>query len=537
MSLRRAAPALAALVPLAIALAFVLAFGVDIPFHDEWNMIAGIERVFDGNLSLADLWHHHNEHVAFFDHVAIVSLAYASRWDLRVLMLGAIAVTALSLLLLASVFRRVEGLTPWATALASCFLFSLHAIENWLWGGQIQIALAVLGGIGAFALLSRATLRWPAVAAAVLFAFLASWSFLAGFLAWPLGALLLALRTPADAGSRKGALVAWLAGAAVAIGLPLATYPARGFAPAAAFSLARMADFVACYAGAGLIGPIDDLTTARLAGYPAIAILLLGGLWIAIRRRGSPAALAVVAIGLFGLGTGCMIALGRGSPSFLQAASASRYASFAGLCWIAAALMPWLAFEGASRRLRTVRAAFALAVVAVLVVSQGPRVAEGRETAQRRARAAEALRAGEGMSLDVLSAAFDQPAGWLPLLHERLAVLRRHRLSFFRDASPAELAPPPWAGALTGTLALGGPASRPRATIEARGGVPGNVAMAVFTRDGVPVTAPLTLDASGAATGTIEVGPEPFPEDATFVVFSLDREGRIIRSAPARLRR
>ena len=42
---------LLAAVPFAATLAFTLVYGVDFPRHDEWNMIPGIGRVFEGKLS------------------------------------------------------------------------------------------------------------------------------------------------------------------------------------------------------------------------------------------------------------------------------------------------------------------------------------------------------------------------------------------------------------------------------------------------------------------------------------------------------
>jgi hypothetical protein len=528
----RSALIAAAAIPLAAAIGFVLAFGVDVPFHDEWNMIDGVARAFDGKLSLHDLWTPHNEHVAFFDHVVIVTIARLTRWNLRAQMLASVLVSACALVLFAWSLRRTPGVPAWSVALASGFVFSLHARENWLWGGQVQLAITVFGAAGALTLLGVRALRWPALAAAILLALVASWSFLAGFLLWPIGAALLAVRPFTEPGSRTRAVVPWLASAAVAIGVPLVTYPARSFTASAGFAPGRILDFVACYVGAGLIGPTSNAAAARLAGGAGLAVLVLGGAWVAYRRRASPAVLALWSIGLFGLGTGFMIALGRGTTSVIQAASSSRYASFSGLCWIVAAVIPWLAADRATPAFRALRGAFAIAIGATLLATQPARVAEAREIARKRTEAAQALRTGEGMSLDVLEGAFAQPADWLPHLHGRLATLRRLGLSLFREATPSELAPESRRAPFTATLMLakGGPRA---AAVEARGGVPGNVAIAVFTRDLVPVTVPMTLDATGSAAGTIDVGPDPIPANATFTVFSLDRAGRIIQCAPA----
>jgi hypothetical protein len=519
-------PAIVSLIPIAAALAFVAAFGVDLPRHDDWNLIPGVAAGFDGLLEFAHLWTPANEHVAFFPHVLMLPLAKATRWNLHAQMFASFAFMLGAFLFLARTLLRVDGLTPWSLPLSAAALFSLHAVDTWLWACQIHVAMAVFGAIGALALLGGDRLRSAPVTGAVLLGIVASWSFLTGFLVWPVGGLLLALR-PSDRPRRLAASLAWLAGSAVALGVPSLVQPGWPPAPSAQLpSYGRIPGFVARYLGAGLLGSSADAAWADAVGWAAIAAVVAGGAWIAARRRSSAPALVIVAIGVFGVASGALIALGRLWDTTYENAATSRYASFSAAAWVLILALPGLAGAHLPRPARAIAWVLAGAALVALLVSQRSDLEQGRQIARERRAAATALRSGEGISWDTLRAASTMDL--LPWLEERVALLRRYRLSFFRNASPDELSPPPGPEVLSAKLVIAN-GEEPRGDVEVRGGVPGNLIYVVFVSDQAQRGEALVLDSSGACRATIPAGPAP-ATNASVTIYSIDRICRRIQS-------
>jgi hypothetical protein len=521
---------LAALAPIAATVAFVLAFGVDVPYQDEWNVVPGIGRAADGALTFQDFWHPANEHVAVFPRLVIVGVACATGWNIRAAMLFTILVSCLTLLCLERILRRA-GAPPWATALASALVFSLHAHENWLWSYEVHIALAIFGCVGAFALLGRERLRAPALTGAILLAWVSSWSFLNGFLAWPIGALVLALRSQADSVRRSRALAAWGVAALVATLLPASTW-VRTADPHVGGAPSLVADFAARFVGAGLLGPFAHADALRAAGWAGAALVAAGGLLAAAFARSRPAALALAAVGAFGLGSAVVIAMGRAKIAGIENASASRYTAFSSLVWIVVPFVFRLALAAPGRALRVLEGVLAAAVAASLVATQVRDVEAGRELSARRGAAALALRTGEGLSAPAIQAVFGVPREIVEVLGERVAIMRRARLSLFREATAAEIDPPEMAGPITATLAIGPEGPRTVATIEARGGVPGNLAGAIVVSGAVArEEGPAAFDASGVARIPFELDGAAVPPGTTFHVVSLDRRANLVQSA------
>lgn len=522
---------IATALPMLATTAFVLAFGVDLPQVDEWNMIDGLAEVLAGGVSATQLasmlWFPHNEHTAVFPRALIVLMAWATGWNLRALMILTVLCFGIALLFMRTVLRRIPGSPAWPIAAASCFLFSLHGEDNWLWGLQIHIGLAVLGVIGALCALGRDVLRARWVIAASLCGIVASWSFLNGLVVWPIGLLLILVRHCDRSRDRLVATATWVISGGLAIAMVLANSPARS-GISKSVPIGPVVDFAAIYVGAGLLGSTADTDLLRVAGAFGEVALVALSLWILVTRRRESAALAVAAIGAFGLASGYIIALGRMQLANPAGAATSRYTAYSGLCWIAIAVLPaWIA--SASRpRLRRIAPVFAAVLATVLVLSFGPRIAEGRVDAARRTEAVRAFRTGEGISWPVLEVALGEPIQFLPFLGGRLAAMRSHRLSLFRNANDAELHPSRFSGTLEGSVQPG-PVDGDVTAIEARGGVPGNVAFAIVHDEPPPrALGPMHFDVSGIARFVIDrpkLGATP-----DIQVFTLDRTGSIVQS-------
>lgn len=519
---------LVAAIPFAAAVALTLAYGVDVPIADEWSFLPGVVRAFDGATTFEDVWLPAAEHVAVFPRLVMLGLARLTSWNLRIQMLVTLAFALGALLFLGRGLSRA-GAPAWSVALAACFVFSFHSHETFLWAYQLHIAMAAFGTVGALTLLGAETLRPRTVAAAIVLACVASGSFLNGFLVWPAGALVLAVRRHEGRGARWRLLALWFGVGLVLVLVALVWIRPRR--PDLSASAAVVLEFAARWIGTGLLGPAADGGASRIAGWIGLAIVLATAV-IAIRGRAYPAVLALVAIGLFGIASAGMTAVGRAVLGGLQAAQSSRYTTFSGLIWIAVAVLPGLVAIRGRRIPRLAHALISGAVALVLIVTEVNDLRTVRELSERRRLAAAALRQGEGISWSAVETLFAAPDELVPVLAERVGMMRRLRLSLFREAAAAELEPPRWIGTLEARMSVETRDGGRVGGFEITGGVPGNLAfLLIVAGTAVRPLGPLTLDAAGRAIGTFDA--ESVPAGALSHVLSLDRQARIVNTDPA----
>ena len=69
------------LLPLAALVAILWRCHVDVFYWDQWELVPVVDKAFQGTLSFADLWAQHNEHRPFFPRLVMVSLAWATGWN------------------------------------------------------------------------------------------------------------------------------------------------------------------------------------------------------------------------------------------------------------------------------------------------------------------------------------------------------------------------------------------------------------------------------------------------------------------------
>ena len=146
-----------------------------------------------------------------------------------------------------------------------------------------------------------------------------------------------------------------------------------------------------------------------------------------------------------------------------------------------------------------------------------------------------ALRKGEGISDQVLEAAGARQF-LVPMLADRLATLRRWKISIFRNATEGELRPAPWRGEIRSNIALADRDGGASGRIEASGGVPGNAAYALLIHRGALNLEGLgAFDDEGRTAIALDLAWKPETAD-TYHVLSVDREGRVIQSVPSPIR-
>jgi hypothetical protein len=326
-------PYLAILAPFVAALLYVRAYGVNVFYADEWDLVPLLRESTRGTLGIADLLVHHNGHVYLFPWGLTLLLGGLTGYDTVPLMyVVAFCLLATSLAVFYAYAKSV-GRSPLACLLflpVPLLLLSFRQHENLLWGNQISFAFAQTFSVFALCLLFAATdgrhgrLAFPAAA---LCAVVASCSAAPGLLAWPAGLVLLLISPTDGRPVRKVHAGAWgLLGAAVWV-LYLAGPGGSGPSPSLALGdPASWAGYLLALSGGSLFwSGLMVLAAGALLILLAVAALALT---LASGRTGENA--FWISLGTFSLLSLALIAAGRsglGEEAFARAV-ASRYAAF-----------------------------------------------------------------------------------------------------------------------------------------------------------------------------------------------------------------
>ncbi len=412
-----------ALLPFLALCALTFAYAQDAPFWMDWYLADLVDKAFSGALTCADLWRQHSDHRIFFPNLVLVSLARITHWDTRWEVVLNISAAASLLLVVA---RRSAA---WTWPLLSVLAFSLAQWSNWLVGMQFCIFFCVLASATALILAAESGLSWPRLAAAAGCGALASYSFTAGTLVWPVGFVLIAA-APRPGRLRARFLAAWSLTAVAVMVLYLRGWewlPRPTFVETAS-RFGRLCDALV------LLGsPLCDYYRpgALICGAFGLAFAAWGGLKVS---RGSTNASAFPGIAAWSAGTALLIGLGRqglGEGQFLS----SHYVTLAVPLWLAdVALLGRLSSMSARRGGRW-RAAAAVLAAAALANSVHGSLGFVYRGGQQQLWREELLAGGE---LQGLAARWPDRR----ILSARLVpILLRHRLSCFRGEAPPA---PPW---------------------------------------------------------------------------------------------
>lgn len=210
----RTAAAIALILPPALYIAFVVHYGVSVPYQDDWSLVPLLADLHHGVLTLGSLWAQHLQNHVFFPNLLMVGLLAVSHFNTRLEMWVGAAFLVAAFLLFAWGQTRLSG-RAWGWMLPAAFLcFSLIQYHTALHGYAISLYLIALAALAAMAALVRSespgTAVWVVLAG--LGAIVASYSSLQGMAVWPAGMVLLSAR-----GRRPQLVLGWaLAGAATA---------------------------------------------------------------------------------------------------------------------------------------------------------------------------------------------------------------------------------------------------------------------------------------------------------------------------------
>jgi len=431
--------------PMLLYLLYVRAYGVNLIYWDEWTRVPLIDRMYRGDLSVANLWAFFGPQRMLVPNLWYLALARVAHFDTRDGMYASALLLIAAYAILCALHRAGGDARLWPLVPAAFLIFSLAPYENALWGFQIAWYIVLVGFVAALFALERLRSAGPAAASPALIAALgaataASCSSVQGLLVWPCGLLYVIGR----GGIRRSALVLWcLAGALVGgvclWGLTTDATAGHSFveflrdpASSAEYFLVVLGAFVPL---ASLISmtPLQLVYALFQVGVVGMMMLTLYGavatIWI--RRPDMRASLALpVALIAFGVLFDACLVVGRAYLGTWEASS-SRYALYSLLPVVGS----YLGVVALARGAGGARYLPLVAGLSALVLFQ---VA----TAYRAGLSAgEAIRANRTLGADVLvnyRTASDELIhrtllSDAPFLRQQAAVAEAHGLSVFSD--------------------------------------------------------------------------------------------------------
>jgi hypothetical protein len=205
------------LLPAALALLYVHAFGVSVVFSDSWSVVRLLDEWSSGTLQASDLFRPHNEHRMFFPKGVELLLAGITTYDNLVEMYVIQICFLVTMVILLLAFKDIvfrDNARPWWLFLfvpVSFLVFSFRQYENLLFGFQINFAFTQTFGVLALFLLyvlgHKRFVKFAFIAALVS-ATVASFSNAQGLLVWPAGFLQLFIG-PLERPAKRSFIAVW----------------------------------------------------------------------------------------------------------------------------------------------------------------------------------------------------------------------------------------------------------------------------------------------------------------------------------------
>lgn len=368
--------------------AYVAAFGVNVPFWDEWELLPRFQRFYNGSMPFTELIaSKHNEHLIGTAFTVMLFQHLITGFDVRALLFSDAALQILNVGLVMAIARReglLEGKSVYVYAAAiTAALLSLAQYKNVLWGFQTAwylvtffflLSIYLLSGTTDRAASRGATTRQTLLAAIP--AVLASFTSFHGVLIWVAGAVYLMARREVQLRRcfADTALVCWLVSAGATLAVFGSVYASKGLGGPGGHSVRALleAPLVPIGIFVGTYGSIVGSAGKALVLAVALALFALIGVLVWWCRRAADRRIyaAPLALIIFSLLFSALVAAGR-APSGISAARDSHYTAYTTLA-VAGLLLAFAqaASDGTTRRLmaRTGRNLL-LALIVIATVS------------------------------------------------------------------------------------------------------------------------------------------------------------------------
>jgi hypothetical protein len=291
---RRALAAVGVLVPALAALVFIARFRVTAPSGDQLDFAPLFDRLYRHTLTLGDLYRHHFGQQLPVPRLAFLAIGHVTRYANTVEQYVGWCLLATIAWAWSSELRRA-GASRLACVPIAFWVFALRQHENLSNSWQLQVFLSTAATVWCFHFLSA---RLPAALGC---AWLASESFVTGFLVWPVGAFVLWRRR---AGRR--ALAIWCAAGFAELAIYTSLAPRLGH-PRALQSLGH--PLAALRYAVGMLGA--TLTSSEPAAMVLGAALLVLGAAVAWRLIAARAPGLALPMLLVAAGHVVMVTAGR----------------------------------------------------------------------------------------------------------------------------------------------------------------------------------------------------------------------------------
>lgn len=178
-----------AVIPIIIGIIYISKYGVNVPFLDQWFTVPSLlDELFEGKLTIFELFEQHNESRMPFPLIIMLVLAYVTKYNiLYEISLSYILYTS-SFLILFLMYKNDQGINRLSLLKfvpISWFFFNLCQMGNMLFGIQISQSLMILMFLGSVYLIDSSSEFDKRFLISVGTAVVASFSFIAGLSVWP----------------------------------------------------------------------------------------------------------------------------------------------------------------------------------------------------------------------------------------------------------------------------------------------------------------------------------------------------------------
>ena len=341
-------------------------YGINVPFWDEWEFVPFLVKAHAGTLKFFDLWVQHNEHRMLFPRLIMLSIIYASNWNITYQLYANFILAALTFFVLYLLLRSTfNGQIPkWLLVILSLLIFSPAQWENWAGGLTILFFLNVLSMVIA----TYALIRWggqkKGLIVAMIFAVVASYSTNNGLLTWIAVAPIFVRKI-----WRKGHIIAWIFAFILTVIFYYCGYTKPSNHPSLLAFVHHpydFAKFVLAYIGAPL-GRGCGTRCSICLGALLLSTLGAGALyfWLSYKERVDKI-LPWLAIGLYAFLTDLATGVGRIGFGLRQSLS-DRYATFSTLFTISALVVAALLMFNYRERNRRAPAKVSVVTVCILL--------------------------------------------------------------------------------------------------------------------------------------------------------------------------
>jgi len=333
-------------IPAALALTFVLRYGVNVPVWDEWLLAPVFADAFSGRLHLADLVAQHNEHRPFFPRILFITITALGGWNTRVDMVATLTLMLAVAIACAYLARQTLGDDARKYALplliANLIFLSPAQWETLLWGFVINFVMPAAGLVSAMlaARLTRSSRALVGVAASCT---VATFSAAHGLVLWPIAT---AVALWFHRLTVRKDLATWIAYAAwftAVLWLYFRDYVRPSWHPPLQVALHDPIDALAgfcAFLGGSLTFPMARWGTAVFVG-AALAVILTMQVWWLLRQSNTELidrGVVWIAMAAYAVISGALVTVGRlgfGREAFAW----SRYITISSWAVIAAIML------------------------------------------------------------------------------------------------------------------------------------------------------------------------------------------------------